>query len=355
MPAQERAPPMRNSSASPSPRPVEPVPSAPEQPSSLWAYVSLVEVVVVASLFLPIVTAICSHYDLAGRFDGSYFLRVGIAAATVLAIGALIRRRLAASRATLEGLALEQGTALDTLADRWVLPAIAASAALSLLLELAVIRCKRSVFEFYPFYKNLGLLSCFIGLGIGYALARSPRLPLFFAAPLLGWQFTLLLAMRYGLKRERLESLLVIPFRENLNMGFRSATNVVHFVSVYYFVIVVFMLTAVAFVPVGQLCGRLMTRRDNLSAYGMNLVGSLLGVAIMLGLSAAWTTPAIWFAACFLPLVFFQAFDRRVLLFAAATALVAFSVLTWPVAIGWERIFSPYQLVERGHGQLGLM
>ena len=49
--------------------------------------------------------------------------------------------------------------------------AIAISAALSLFLELALIRWQSSVLEFLAFYKNFSLLACFAGLGLGYALA----------------------------------------------------------------------------------------------------------------------------------------------------------------------------------------
>src|SRR6185295_7110160 len=99
----------------------------------------------------------------------------------------------------LQSTAREQAVALHRLEARWIPLAIAGSAALSLMLELAVIRWQSSVFEVYAFYKNVGLLACFLGLGIGYALARLREVPLAAAAPLLAWQMFLLTAMRYGL------------------------------------------------------------------------------------------------------------------------------------------------------------
>ena len=44
---------------------------------------------------------------------------------------------------------------------------------------------------------------------------------------------------------------------------------------------VLFLITALTFVPIGQLCGRLMERRRNLRAYGLNLLGSIVGVFLM--------------------------------------------------------------------------
>jgi hypothetical protein len=52
---------------------------------------------------------------------------------------------------------------------------IAGGAALSLFQELAVIRWQGTVWEFFAFYKNLGLLSCFAGLGLGACSARRFR------------------------------------------------------------------------------------------------------------------------------------------------------------------------------------
>ncbi len=306
-----------------------------------------------ASLLLPFVTVVCSHYNLSARFDAAYLARLSLPLAVALGGFAWARRRLRASGPAIESLATRQAATLDALDPRWLGPAIAGSAALSLLLELAIIRWQSSVFEFYAFYKNLGLLSCFIGLGIGYALARQKEIPLFVVAPLVGWQLLLLTAMRYGLSRPRLESLLVNPFRENLTMGIHNAKTVAHFVAIYFFVVVVFVLTALAFLPIGQLCGRVMERREKLSSYGLNLLGSFIGVVAMLVLSMAWSPPAAWFAACFVPLLFFQTFDRRSLAVTGSVAIFTIAVLAWPVSIGWERIFSPYQLLERGSGPFG--
>ena len=44
------------------------------------------------------------------------------------------------------------------------------SAGLSLFLELSIIRIHSSYLHFFSFLKNISLISCFLGLGIGYAL-----------------------------------------------------------------------------------------------------------------------------------------------------------------------------------------
>jgi len=322
---------------------------------AIGAYKRLFELTLLGSLLLPLVTVACSRNLSSPHFDLGEIVPFSIALAMVLAIFAAFRRALRASYAAMERAAAMQTAALDDLSPRWLMLAIMASAALSLLLELAVIRWQSSVFEFYAFYKNVGILSCFLGLGMGYALASQKAIPLFAVAPLLGWQFLLLTATRYGLERPALESLLVNPFPENLTMGILNATTIAHFVALYYLVIVVFVLTALAFLPVGQLCGRLMLRPAKLSAYGMNLLGSLLGVFMMLVMSNEWAPPAAWFGASFCILLSFQTRERLSMVCSTLAAIGAMAVLAWPVSIGWERIFSPYQLIERGINPAGTM
>ena len=97
----------------------------------------------------------------------------------------------------------------------------------------------------------------------------------------------------------------VVPFREQLSMGVGEG-NWSQATILYLLLSVIFLLTALTMVPVGQLCGRLMERRKNLRAYGLNLLGSLFGVILMLAASALWTPPLVWFAFCFLGILLFH-------------------------------------------------
>src|SRR5262245_9630742 len=170
----------------------------------------------------------------------------------------------------------EQGNYLGRLSERWVDLGIVCSAGLSLLLELALIRWQGTVFEVFAFYKNFGLLACFLGLGLGYALAGRPQIPLLFCIPLLAWQMIVLIVSRYGPEGWTAGLLRAMPVTEQLHMGLGEARNVDQ-VAVLSLLAVVFVLTVLALVPVGQLCGCLLDRRPKLRAYGLNLFGSLLG------------------------------------------------------------------------------
>jgi len=230
---------------------------------------------------------------------------------------------------------------LDTSDPRYVDVAILCSAALSLFLELALIRWQSSVLEFLAFYKNFSLLACFAGLGLGYALANRARIPVLLVLPLLAWQFLFMMITRAVPRLFR-----IIPFREQLNMGIESG-SLLRTIALYLLLSVIFLITAVTFLPVGQLCGRLMERRTKLRAYGLNLVGSLLGVLLMLAASFLWTPPLVWFALCFLGLLVFHV-RRPISLFTGVVfSLVATITLSWwPVDRLWARVYSPYQLLE---------
>jgi Spermine/spermidine synthase domain len=326
----------------------------PEVPRILRAFRHLLSLAFAGSLVLPGLAYVSSPMDGGVVSDLGYSVPK-IAVYISISLGALLGFHLLALR--LEPYLLreahQQAAFLEGISDRFLSIAIAGSAALSLFLELAVIRWQGSVFEFFAFYKNYGLLACFAGLGLGYALSRSKEgIPFILVLPILAWQFILLIALRFGLP-SRPYSLEAIPFREQLNMGLTATLDQVGVI--YLLITVVFFLTALAFVPFGQVCGKLLERKSQLSAYGLNLLGSVLGVSLMFLVSFLWTPPVVWFGLCSLGLLLFVARTPRTLLFGMSFATVALLALAWPVNPLWNKVYSPYQLLDIGYGRDGLM
>lgn len=242
--------------------------------------------------------------------------------------------------------AQSQARFLDTLDAKYADAAILFSAALSLLLELCIIRWQSSILPFFAFYKNFSLLACFVGLGLGYALATRDRIPLVIVLPLLAWQFGFMTIVRYGLDID----LNTVPFREQLTMGI-GVGNLSQILLLYGLLALVFLITALTFIPIGQLCGRLMERRSKLPAYGLNLLGSLLGVLLMLVASFLWTPPLAWFALCFLAILLFTLKTPSLMMVGLSFTVVCTIVLAWPVNPLWNRVYSPYQLLEIGRSE----
>jgi hypothetical protein len=317
----------------------------------LRPYIRLISLALVGSFVAPILTCVVSRAMTRSRPVVSasvmLILLVGTAC-TLLALVAL--RRLTR---VIESAAEIQSEFLFQIPDRYVGPAILIAAAVSLFLELAVIRWQASVHEMLAFYKNFSLLACFAGLGLGYAMGNRKSVPLFCTIPLLGLQFMLLVVLRYGLSDGDRVSLKLLPFSEQLNMGLPNIDKITIGLPTQYLLALIFLLTTLAFLPIGQLCGSLMERREKLSAYGINLAGSVLGVLFMLCFSAFWTPPITWFLVGFATLVLFHA-NFRLVGFGVCSAVLAMIVVAWPVNPAWQRIYSPYQLLEVGRDQHGL-
>jgi spermidine synthase len=317
----------------------------------------LIALAVAGSASAPLVTSLASRYMQDRNFPWSKLPSIALMALGILVVALWFHRRLLLRwDGTLDRAAAEQAAFLtEGMSDRWVGVAIVVSAALSLFLELAMIRWQAAMFPFFAFYKNLSLLSCFAGLGLGYSLGNRNRSFLFLTIPLLCWQVLFMTGMRYGLSPGQTTSLFVLPFREQLNMGAGRATHFYNGLQTYYVLAVVFLLTALAFIPVGQLCGYLMKRRSKLSGYGFNLLGSLAGVLLMFLVSAFWTPPTIWFLLAFAGLLCFYARKPSSLMLGAGFAVLALVILEWPAAPSFQRIYSPYQLLEVGRDEQGLM
>jgi spermidine synthase len=239
-----------------------------------------------------------------------------------------------------------QARFLDTLNVKYADAAILFSAALSLFLELGIIRWQAAVIPFFAFYKNYSLLACFAGLGLGYALAARDRIPLVIVLPLLAWQFSFMIIFRYGFDLSTTSN----PFSEQLTMGI-PVGDLTHNILQNSSLAIVFLMTALTFIPIGQLCGRLMERRSKLRAYGLNLLGSLLGVLLMLVASYLWTPPLVWFALCFLVILLFTLRTPSQMTAGLIFVVICTIILAWPVNPLWNRVYSPYQILEIGRSE----
>ena len=316
-------------------------------------YVRLMGLLLLGTTTVPFLTCLASRIMLgeALRAHRTTLLLIIIALILPLAIRPFLSRL----EPLIDAAARGQAEFLNSIPDRYVGVAIFTSAALSLFLELAMIRWQATVFELFAFYKNFSLLACFAGLGLGYALGSRKLIPLVLALPLFCWQFVLMLGLRYGLSVNDRVSLKLLPFSEQLNMGLPAVDTLFNSVQTYLLLALVFLLTALAFIPIGQLCGCLLERREKLSAYGLNLAGSVVGVLLMFLLSAFWTPPVVWFLLAFSVLLGFHVWSPRPLLFGAISIVFALIVLAWPADPSWQRIYSPYQLLEVGQDSQGLM
>jgi hypothetical protein len=319
-------------------------------------YLRLVAWATGMSCLLPILVALTTVIHAKQPLGWDVAIDLGVLLLGTLVVIGLIREFWRRVHETFRGLSCQQANFLDTLPEVHVPLALLIAAGLSLFLELAVIRWLATVYPFFSFYKNFTLLACFAGLGLGYAMAREDEIGLPIVLPFIAWQLLVVLFARYGMDARYTDMVMwLIPFTEQFHMGIMPSLWTLLFIPVHLFLGIVFFMTSIAFVPIGQLCGRLMRRLPTLRAYGINLLGSLLGVVIIFLTSYLWLPPVAWFALAFCAIIVFVVFDSRLTVIGAVAAALGVVVLSYPCIPEIHRIFSPYQSVERTSHAYGWM
>jgi SAM-dependent methyltransferase len=228
-----------------------------------------------------------------------------------------------------------------TLSTRTKIRMIVLVTMLSLLLELVLIRWLASVFPVYSFYKNFTMLACFLGLGAGYAVSeRQPCAPAL-VLPMLALFVGVITLLRYDTGAAYLI----------FSIGWLSAFDL----PVYFLLGASFIICACICYPVGQLCGKLLHSSNSLNAYSLNLGGSILGVIALFVMSLYWTPPVIWFAVVGGIMLLLVLSRDEFLSVGIGSFCVLLGILAWPVQPETQRIYSPYQLLERTAKADGLM
>ena len=237
--------------------------------------------------------------------------------------------------------------------------AVMVTAGLTLILELALIRWQAALFPVFALYKNFILLACFCGIGLGYATARR-GLVLAAGLPVMAMTVLLLAVLAEGaddalmrmLQAPRIETGVLRVVRTE---GGGMATEIGFYLPTLLLLAGTFVLNVLMCLPLAQLCGALMERVEKpLTAYGCNLLGSLLGVLAMFAFSAIWSGPVLWFTVCAAGTLWFamaSGIGRRAGLVWAAVMIAA---LAWPGNPAVQTIYSPYQHIEKMAQKTGL-
>ena len=219
------------------------------------------------------------------------------------------------------------------------------AAGLSLFLELSIIRIHSSYLHFFSFFKNISLLSCFLGLGVGYALKKYKIYSLNWIFPLL----TLQIIMLYFLNQTPVSNILINPIAERLTMGQDTARGFIHLLMIYGFVVFIFLFNAMCFIPIGHLISKLMSNIESLTAYGLNLIGSFFGIILFIILSFLLTPPIIWISCSFILFLIILRKNIQNYFFSIICVFSLIIVLSLDLKDKKETIYSPYQniTVER--------
>ncbi len=222
---------------------------------------------------------------------------------------------------------------------------------LILFIELALIRYIAAYVRVFGFFVNFVLIATFLGMGVGLLRARTraesgwrrwlPTLSVLalFAAVKLG---TL---VRIHVADDKSEYLWDIIPKGGTEVGLLPA------------VLILFALTAALFIPLGAGMGREFRRFKALTAYTLDVAGSLAGVLAFGALSALQTPPIVWFSIAFTIWIVLSIDARRVVRSALpmlAGAVGVLALVSWTKTSAGPERWSPYYritLAQDGPGK----
>lgn len=223
---------------------------------------------------------------------------------------------------------------------------------LILFFELAAIRWFGATVVFLTFFTNIVLLACFLGMSVGLLSARRVRdlvatsLPVAMLAcvaaivtHLLYWQWSNDVSVGLG---DQGASPGLIYF----GTEYRPADPSRWVVPMWAVAGAFFALIALAFVGLGQVMGRAFDAiPERVSAYTVDVCGSLTGIAAFAAMSYFELPPTVWFVPIVLLMLHFAGWRKPVQVAAAATLFGAVAIGAHGLNVNGEVWWSPYYKV----------
>jgi SAM-dependent methyltransferase len=248
------------------------------------------------------------------------------------------------NQAAVCALLLKHEEEIERLLERHLPLWIILCSALGLFAELILIRIQSSYLQIFAVFKNISLLACFLGLGVGYAQGARWRLLTPFVMPVFAIQLLFVGLLRLA----QINNVLRSPASDEVLWGLVTPQHFLDVAIVYSLIIFIFVITALTVLPLGQIASRAMEKQNKLSAYNWNLIGGLLGVTSFVMVCAFWTPPAVWIAILFIGLLPFLIGPRIILVSNTCACLLMMTFLALPLVPLKLDIYSPYQTVTLG-------
>lgn len=187
---------------------------------------------------------------------------------------------------------------------------------LALFFEMFFIRYISSQVRIIGYYTNLVLIACFLGLGAGCLLSKS-------RFRLINY-FPLLLIILTGLTGIFKNLNVVAPTSELLYLQYdKPVLNV----NLYYCLSLFYVIITLTTMPLGQEMGILFNRLSPITAYSINIGGSILGVLSFSIFSMMSLPPIIWFLIAAPILLWFMADQKKWFIANALLILVCMGII----------------------------
>ncbi len=239
-------------------------------------------------------------------------------------------------------------------ASPWRLLIVSSAA---LYLEIVLIRWIGTEVKIFAFVQNLSLIACFLGFGVGCFNAKK-RGSLLFSLVATS-TIVVLASLRLGPWHDFLRSVSAVLSYTSDSALWSSARKVSFdtfaeaYASSLLIVAMFLLLICIAMIPLGRWVGYYLESLPNtVSAYSINLLGSVLGIWLLAILAFMWMSPSIWFVVAFALILFAQPFSWRDVII--GVALLGVTLLALKPGPDTKVYWSPYQklsFTESGNQQ----
>lgn len=219
----------------------------------------------------------------------------------------------------------------------------------ALFFEILMIRWIASEIRIFGYFKNLILIACVVGMGLGCALSgrdsnrdddSGPWFPVFITA------IAGILALAAPLSLTHMSFI----FTLDLFVWDQFVPSATAFLRNICVMLGVFLLVVATFDFLGREMGRQLSKLPPLTGYSANLLGSLAGVVSYSVLSYLETPPTVWLALGFAALLPFWRKPLHIALF-CTTILLAYFVSVGSIWSPYYRIdISPFYLKDTTSG-----
>ena len=224
---------------------------------------------------------------------------------------------------------------------------------LILFFELAAIRWFGATVVFLTFFTNIVLLATFLGMSIGLLSARRPQnlAPLVLPIALITFAAAVGLNLAYWKWADAVTVTIGATPQDQARLVFfgsdyRPADPTRWVFPMWLIAGTFFSMIALTFVGLGQVMGRAFDAIQNrVSAYTIDVLGSLAGIAAFFAMSWFELSPLVWFVPIFLLLLHFAGWRKPVQIASAIAGYALVGIGAHGLLANGEAYWSPYYKV----------
>lgn len=207
-----------------------------------------------------------------------------------------------------------------------------------LFLEIFLIRWISTEVRIFAYVNNLVLLACFLGIGAGCYFSKKKVYILL--------TFGMLMMISLAVKSQPFQNITGMLSSFSDSVIWYEAIKTESFLSAFngaLLTLFMFSMILTAFIPLGQILGRLLDEHENIIfGYSVNVVASLIGIWAFNLFSFFYTPPWLWFAFALIILLFFLP-RKEIDLLLGISISVLILLVTGIFDIPQKAIWSPYQ------------